>query len=179
MAKQHKVRLNTLPAILDLLLIRVDTLDAVCGSPTRCVIANCIRRTIKDPDPTWLKVNVNVVTITWKGRVHHYAIPRTALTLQELNDDGTLTLPEGKSHRLRLKLIDNEPAYNQKTDAQKAKVAARVANRRAEVAALQAADPTYKKKETTSTRIRRIAARNAGIAGHKLHVVGAKRGKAA
>jgi hypothetical protein len=110
MARKTK-RQKTLPATLILRVINEDLKNAVCGSPTKCAIANAIRRTIKDPAPTAVRVKENRVAITWCGILHHFGVTDHALRLVAKNDNGTLSLSPTESHTIRLPLNRVRSAY--------------------------------------------------------------------
>lgn len=108
---RQTARQKTLPKTLILRMINRDLEDAICGSPTKCAIAQCAWRTIDDPPPTVVRVKENRVTITWNEMLHHYGVTDHALRLVAKNDDGTLSLSPTESHTLHLPLMRVRPAH--------------------------------------------------------------------
>lgn len=163
--KRKIPRSKTLPSLLSLRVINADLKDAVCGSPTKCAIANAIRRTIADPQPTFVKVSENRITITWHSILHHYELTRPALKLVAQNDDGSLTLAPDVSHTIRLPRVRMRPAYIDLSPARRQQIReSETANREARAAA-----GLPPKKYQKNTRL--IAAKSAGVALRKLATV--------
>jgi hypothetical protein len=69
-----------------------------------------VRRQIL-PTPTFVKVRENRLTITWNGMIHHYEMTGVALKLVAQNDDGSLEMMPGASHRLSLRRTYVREAY--------------------------------------------------------------------
>jgi hypothetical protein len=162
MSRKTRTKGAVLPAILILRVINDDLKDAICGSPTRCAIANAVRRTFS-PEPTYVKVKENRVTITWKQMLHHYEVTRHALGLVAQNDDGSLTLRPDTSHTLRLPRIRVMRAHINLTAERRKQI--REAEKAAACARAEAGLPP--KKYAKNTRL--LAAKNAGLALKKLH----------
>jgi hypothetical protein len=150
-------RPKMLPAILDVRVINDDLKDAVCGSPTRCAIANALRRII-EPKPTWIAVKENRITITWHQMLHHFELSRQALRLVAQNDDGTLTLSPTESHTLHLHRTRVHGAHINLSPERRQQI--KDSNRRRAEAGI---------KSPRNTRL--IAARQAGVALKKLRAV--------
>jgi hypothetical protein len=151
--------------MLVLRVINADLKDAVCGSPTKCAIANAIRRTVTDPQPTFVKVSENRITITWHSMLHHYELTRPALKMVAQNDDGSLTLAPDISHTVRLPRVRVRAAYVDLTPARRQQIKdAESAIRKARA---EAGLPPRKYQKNT----RLLAAKSAGVALKKLHTV--------
>lgn len=163
--KRKIPRSKTLPSLLSLRVINADLRDAVCGSPTKCAIANAIRRTITDPQPTFVKVSENRITITWHSILHHYELTRPALRLVAQNDDGSLTLSPDVSHTIRLPRVRMRPAYIDLTPERRKQIRAALKT----AAEARAAAGLPPKKYQKNTRL--IAAKSAGVALKKLATV--------
>lgn len=87
MARNPKGALNR---VLDVPIIYQDVRDAVCGSQSRCTIANAIRR--RWPASSFIRVSDLKITITYAGYVHHYAMTEAGLQVVQGTDTGKLPL---------------------------------------------------------------------------------------
>jgi hypothetical protein len=155
-----KSRQKILPAILKGRMINADLKDAVCGSPHKCALAHMLLRII-DPEPTFVSVKENRITITWRGMLHHYELTRQALKLVAMNDDGTLTLSPTESHVLRLPRVRVMKAHIDLSPERREQIKASN-KRRAEAGITSPRNP------------RLLAAKQAGVALKKLSAVIAK-----
>ena len=143
---------KTLPKKLVTTLKEIDLEFAVCGSPTRCAEANCLRRMY--PEATFVKVNPNIATITYHAIIYHYSIPNTLLKIVQMNDDGSLQLNKDIKPRVTLMFLDCHPV---KTEESRQKdLEYKKAKRQCEV------DQGIPKKRYVNTRL--LAARAAGKA---------------
>lgn len=151
---QEARKLEPLPRKIKLNVIRADVLHAECGSPTRCTIANAIRRTY--PELTFVKVNPNRITVTYGGLVNHFNMPNAGLKIVQENDDGSLEL--GAARTLTIKMEGNPTAAHVPSEERRVQVnAARDARK-----AAGNKDKTYK------PNYRRIAAKKAGMSYKRL-----------
>jgi hypothetical protein len=146
-------RPKVLPATLDLRVIPDDLKEAVCGSPSRCTIANAIRR-IVEPSPTFISVKPNGITITWHETLHYYKLTNQALRLIAQNDDGTLSFAVSESRVLRLPRTGMRAAHLNLTPERRQSI--KEANERRRLAG------------KTSPKTREQAARAAGKQNKKL-----------
>ena len=159
---RQTARQKTFPKTLILRMINKDLENAICGSVTKCAIAQCTWRTITDPAPTIVKVKENRVTITWNEMLHHYGVTDHALRLVARNDDGTLSLSPTELHTLHLPLIRVRPAYINLPTERREKIKDFNAKRRA-------AGKKYTKQNT-----RQRAAHLAGVRNKKLAAAAAR-----
>ena len=81
---------KSLPDVLKLVVRGADVAHAICGSQTRCALANAIERTY--PLATYWRVKPNGITITYERMVYNYDMPDEALNLIAKNDTGELSL---------------------------------------------------------------------------------------
>jgi len=160
-AKKKAPRQKTLPATLVFRMINADLKDAVCGSPHKCAIAHALLRVI-NPEPTWVSVKENRVTITWGQMLHHYELTRPALKLVAMNDDGTLSLSPNESHVLRLPRVRVIKAHINLSPERRQQI--RESNQRRIAAG-----------KVSPRNSRLIAAKQAGVALKKLSAVQAKK----
>lgn len=163
---------NILSKTLKLTVTPADLLHAVCGSPTKCAIANALRRhndnevaELGRPVYTFVKVNPNKVTITAGNILHHYGLSDAALKIVMENDNGELALTTRKP--ITLKLIDYKPAHTELSDDRKQQIKDHTKAQRAAG------------KYLGSKTLRRDIARNVGTAGKKLEKLMARAAVAA
>jgi hypothetical protein len=160
MARKAQRRQKTLPAALILRVINADLKDAVCGSPTKCALANAIRRTITGPPPTFVKVKENRVTISWHQMLHHYGVTDHALRLVAKNDDGSLSLAPTETHTIRLPLNRVRSAFVNLSP-----------ERREQIKASNEARAASGRKYHRGKNTRERAAEQAGVRNKKLAAV--------
>lgn len=143
-----------LPETLKITVSDEDIRKAICGSPTRCTIANALRRQVDEL--SFVKVNPNQITITAAGYTHHYAMPNAGLNVVMENDDGTLAL--GKDRTIKLKQTDRPAKAWVKTPGRQEQI------NEARKARAEAGKPD--KKYPVNVRV--AAAKKAGLAYKRL-----------
>jgi hypothetical protein len=149
-----------LPAIFHVRVIIDDLKEAICGSPTRCALANAIRRML-DPAPTFVTVKANRVTITWHQMLHHFELPNRALKLVAQNDDGTLSFMPGESRVVKLPRVRVRPAHVDLSPKRREQIKASNERRKGE-------------GKKSSRNPRWLASKQQGVALKHLHAVAAK-----
>src|SRR5580692_8757339 len=76
---QEARKLEPLPRRIKLSVTNADVSHAICGSATRCTIANALRRTF--PELTFVAVKPNKITVTRGGLVHHFSMPNAGFRI--------------------------------------------------------------------------------------------------
>jgi hypothetical protein len=127
-----------------------DVENAICGSPTRCTIANAIRRMF--PKSSWIAVNPNRITITYENMYHHFNMPNAGLKIVKETDNGTLVL--GKRREITISSTDKPTPVPVHTKERQVQVNA----------ARQARKDAGKPDKKYDPNPRLLAARRAGMA---------------
>lgn len=134
-----------------------DLQHAVCGSATRCTIANAVRRLY--PLSTYVKVGLLGVTVTHNGYIHHFNLTQKALNLIAKNDEGTLEFT-GEDHQLE---------FARKGKPAKASTSHRTDKRREQVNAARKARADAGKPDSTDYKPNSLNAREEAAKRNNKH----------